>query len=48
AAWGKDDKFTLAQFRDLMETSRKYALLVFEYWDSKKITKKIDDYRIWL
>ncbi len=47
-AWAKDDKFTLAQFRDLMQTSRKYALFVFDYWDSKKITKKIDDYRIWL
>lgn len=48
AAWAKTDRFTLAEFRDLMQTSRKYALLLFDYWDSKKITKKIDDYRIWL
>ncbi len=48
AKWGKEDTFTLAEFRDLMQTSRKYALLLFDYWDSKKITKKIDDYRIWL
>ncbi|MDY5731011.1 MAG: selenocysteine-specific translation elongation factor [Eubacteriales bacterium] len=46
--WSKEETFTLAQFRDLMQTSRKYALLLFDYWDSKKITKKIDDYRIWL
>lgn len=46
--WSKTDKFTLAEFRDLLNTSRKYALLLFDYWDSKKITKKIDDYRIWL
>lgn len=46
--WSKQETFTLAQFRDLMQTSRKYALLLFDYWDSKKITKKIDDYRIWL
>lgn len=48
AKWSKDSKFTLAEFRDLLQTSRKYALLLFDFWDSKKITKKIDDYRIWL
>lgn len=47
-AWPSDAKFTLAEFRDLMKTSRKFALLLFDYWDAKKITKKIDGYRIWL
>lgn len=37
--------FTLAEYRDLLSTSRKYALAILEYFDKNKITKKIDDIR---
>lgn len=37
---------TLAEYRDLLQTSRKYALAILEYFDRCKITKKVDDYRI--
>ena len=42
----KDGKITLAQFRDLIGTSRKYAMPVLEYCDNAGYTKKIDDYRV--
>ena len=37
---------TLAQFRDLIGASRKYAVVILEYCDAKKITKKIGDARV--
>lgn len=37
---------TLAQARDLMSTSRKFALMVLDYTDEKKITRKEGDLRI--
>ena len=37
---------TLAEFRDLLGTSRKYAVTILEYFDEKKITRKIDDVRV--
>ena len=36
---------TLAQFRDMLGTSRKYALAVLEYYDKNKILKKEGDLR---
>ena len=39
-------KITLAEFRDMLGTSRKYAMAILDYMDQEKITKKIDDYRI--
>ena len=42
----KDGKITLAQFRDLIGTSRKYAMPILEYCDNAGYTKKIDDYRV--
>lgn len=39
-------QITLAEFRDLLKTSRKMALIYLENFDEKKITKKIDNYRI--
>ncbi len=39
-------QITLAEFRDLLKTSRKMALIYLENFDEKKITKKIDSYRI--
>lgn len=35
----------LADVRDVLGTSRKYALGLLEYWDNKKITKKNGDIR---
>ncbi len=37
--------FTLAQARDALGISRKYALLLLEYWDRVRITQKIGDGR---
>lgn len=42
------ETMTLAEFRDLLDTSRKYALAILEYFDKNKMTKKVDDYRILL
>jgi selenocysteine-specific elongation factor len=39
-------QITLAECRDLLNTSRKYAVPLLEYMDQKKITKKMDEYRI--
>jgi selenocysteine-specific elongation factor len=41
-------KITLAEYRDLMNTSRKYAVLILEYLDQQKITRMVDDARILL
>jgi len=37
---------TLALFRDAIQTSRKYALSLLEYFDKTGFSKKIDDYRM--
>ena len=37
---------TLAQFRDIIGTSRKFAVALLEYFDKKKISKKMGDTRI--
>ena len=37
---------TIGDFRDLLNTSRKYALPILEYFDEQKITKMIDEARI--
>jgi len=36
----------LGEFRDLLETSRKYAIALLDYFDQQKITKRIEDKRI--
>ncbi len=41
----ENEELTLAQFRDAMATSRKYALAILEYWDKNKILKKDGDIR---
>ena len=38
-------ELTLAAFRDMLSTSRKYALAVLEYYDKNKILKKDGDLR---
>jgi selenocysteine-specific elongation factor len=44
----KAEGFTLAQARDALSTSRKYALSLLEYFDNKKITKRMNENRILL
>ena len=39
------EELTLAEFRDMLGTSRKYALAVLEYYDRNKMTKKEGDIR---
>ena len=42
----KNGEITLAQYRDKLETSRKYAMALLEYFDKKKISKKVGDVRV--
>jgi selenocysteine-specific elongation factor len=41
-------KITVAEFRDMFQTSRKYALAFLEYLDTKKITRRVGDERVLL
>lgn len=41
-----DGRITLAEFRDMIGTSRKYAVEILEYLDNNKITQKVDDARV--
>jgi selenocysteine-specific elongation factor len=41
-----DGSITLAQFRDLFNTSRKYAQAVLEYMDSTGVTRRVGDERV--
>jgi len=42
----KNGKITVSQFRDLTGSSRKYALPLLEYFDSKRITRRVGDERV--
>ena len=44
----ENGKITLAEFRDMLGTSRKYAMAILDYLDREKITGKVDDHRILL
>ncbi|MBQ3147690.1 MAG: SelB C-terminal domain-containing protein, partial [Oscillospiraceae bacterium] len=45
-AWfAKHEILSLSEFRDLLDTSRKYALAMLEYYDRNKLTKKEGDVR---
>lgn len=39
-------KLTVSEFRDLTGTSRKYAVPLLEYFDSKRITRRVGDERV--
>ena len=41
----KKPEMTVAEFRDILDTSRKYALPLLEYLDSHKITLRVGDIR---
>ena len=40
-----NDAITLAQFRDLFHTSRKFALAFLDYMDEQGVTVRVDDVR---
>ncbi len=42
----QNGSITVAQVRDLFDTSRKYALALLEYLDSKGITRRVGDERV--
>jgi selenocysteine-specific elongation factor len=42
----KHESITLAEYRDLLNTSRKYAVLILEYLDEKKITAMAGEARV--
>ena len=42
----RQGQITLAEFRDLIHASRKYAMFILEYWDRQHITVKIVDARV--
>lgn len=45
AHYAENDTLTLAQLRDLLGTSRKYALTILEHFDKTGVTKKEGDLR---
>jgi len=42
----KNGEMTLGQYRDILQTSRKYTLALLDYLDACKITKRKDDARV--
>ncbi|MER3406151.1 MAG: hypothetical protein C4289_14150 [Chloroflexota bacterium] len=42
----REGKITVAQVRDALNTSRKYALALMEYLDAQRITRRIGDERV--
>ena len=40
------DKMKMSELRDALDTSRKYAILILDYTDLKRITKMAGEYRI--
>ena len=41
-------EMTVAEFRDILNTSRKYALPILEYLDTQRITMRVGDVRKFL
>ncbi len=42
----KHGSITVSQFRDLTSSSRKYAVPLLEYFDSKRVTRRVGDERV--
>ncbi len=42
----KEGKITLAKFRDILRTSRKYSEALLNFFDKERLTVRIEDYRI--
>ena len=39
-------QMTVAQFRDLVKSSRKYVVPLLEYFDAKRVTRRMGDQRV--
>jgi selenocysteine-specific elongation factor len=39
-------EITVGEIRDLLQTSRKYALPLLEYFDREKVTRRVGDKRL--
>ncbi|MDP1809690.1 MAG: selenocysteine-specific translation elongation factor [Actinomycetota bacterium] len=39
-------EITVSQFKDLLGTTRKYAVLLLEYFDRQKVTRRVGDVRV--
>lgn len=48
AHYAKSEDMTVAEFRDLLGTTRKYALPLLEHLDSSRMTLRVGDVRKWL
>ena len=44
----ENERITVSEARDILKSSRKNVLLILEYFDSIKLTKRVEDYRILL
>lgn len=42
----KNEQLTLAEFRDLTGSSRKYSMAILEYMDKQGLTKRVENYRV--
>ncbi len=42
----ENSSITLADFRNLTNTSRKYSLMLLDYYDNTKFTKRVEDKRV--
>lgn len=41
-----EGSITVSQFRDLLQTSRRYALPLLEYFDAQRLTRRVGDKRV--
>jgi len=41
-----NDSMTLADFRDMMDSSRKYSMIILEYMDKEKVTRRVGNTRV--
>jgi len=48
AKFTQEGPFGVAEFRDWVGTSRKYAVLILEYLDAQKFSKRVEDKRVLL
>ncbi len=44
--FAKNDQMTLAEFRDMTGSSRRYSMAILEYMDKNNLTKRVENYRV--
>ncbi|MBF0713343.1 selenocysteine-specific translation elongation factor [Gemella sp. GH3] len=42
----KEEQMTLAEFRDMTGSSRRYSMAILEYMDKQGITRRVENYRV--